>query len=69
MSASGKRWAFLIGLVIALALPKQVERGKHPGPTGYPCTVTEVEPWGCYLIEKVVGGKVGFAYSSDEDCR
>ena len=69
MSARGKRWAFLIGAVIAFALPKKVERGTHPGPTGYPCTRYEVEPWGFYLIELVVGGKVGFAYSSDEDCR
>jgi hypothetical protein len=69
MSARGKRWAFLIGAVIAFSLPKKVDRGQHPGPRGYPCTAYEVEPWGFYLIEYVVSRPVGFAYSSDEDCR
>lgn len=75
MTASGKRWAFLIGALIAFALPKKIECGfptkdvcSRPGPDGRPCTPYEVEPWGFYLIEYVAGRDVGFAYSSD-DCR
>jgi hypothetical protein len=75
MTASGKRWALLIGALIAFALPKKIECGfpggvcQHPGPSKSTCTPYEVEPWGFYLIEHLVGRNVGFAYSSDEDCR
>ena len=74
MTSSGRRWAFLIGVIIAFALPKHVECG-YPGGTcrrtdgKAQCTMYEVEPWGFYLIEYVAGRDVGFAYSSGEDCR
>jgi hypothetical protein len=76
MTTSGRRWAFLIGALIAFALPKKVECG-FPGGTcthaghrhGEVCTPYEIEPWGFYLIEHLAGRDVGFAYSSDEDCR
>ena len=29
----------------------------------------ELEPFGFYLIEKLAGADVGFAYSSGDDCR
>jgi hypothetical protein len=74
MTSTGRRWAFLIGALIALALPKKVECGfpggycPHAGPRGLVCTSYEVEPWGFFLIEYVAGRDVGFAYSSDDDC-
>jgi hypothetical protein len=73
MTSSGRRWAFLIGCVIAFALPKRVECG-YPGATcqhlagGELCTSHEIEPLGFYLIEFVVGRDVGFAYSASDDC-
>jgi hypothetical protein len=70
MSSGGKRIAFLIGVLVAFALPKQVRcgyPGKVCGQTG--CGYYEVEPWGFYLIEYVVGRNVGFAYSTGDDCR
>jgi hypothetical protein len=73
MTSSGRRLAFLFGVLIAFALPKRVECG-YPGATcsrlgeGTTCGRYEVEPWGFYLIEYVVGRDVGFAYSSGDDC-
>ena len=75
MTTSGRRWAFLIGVLIAFAIPKRVECGfpggtcAHAGPNHALCTDYEVEPWGFYLIENVVGRDVGFAYTSGEDCK
>ncbi len=75
MTSSGRRIAFLIGVLVALSLPKKIECGfpggvcQHAGPYRTVCTPYEVEPWGLYLIEYVAGRDVGFAYSSDEDCR
>ena len=64
MTTSGRRWAFLIGILIAFAIPKRVERAHHDR-----CTSYDVRPWGFYLLEAALGGKVGFAYTSGEDCR
>ena len=64
MTSSGRRWAFLLGLVIAFALPKRVEHA-----TIARCTRYEVEPFGFYLIERAVGRGVGFAYESGDECR
>ena len=76
MTSSGRQWALVFGLVIAFALPKKVECG-YPGGhcqhTGRQrrevCTSYEVEPWGFYLLEHVFDRNVGFAYSSEDDCR
>jgi hypothetical protein len=70
MSSGGKRIAFLIGILVAFALPKQVRCG-YPGNVcgQVTCGYYEVEPWGFYLIEYVVGRNVGFAYSTGDDCR
>lgn len=76
MSTSAMRWTFLFGILLALALPKNV-------PCGYPaagncqrqgkwramCTAYEVEPFGFYLLELAFKRDIGFAYSSGEDCR
>jgi hypothetical protein len=73
MTSSGRRWAFLIGCVIAFALPKRVDCG-YPGGQcdrivgGKSCSY-EVEPLGFFAIEYLVGRDVGFAYSSGDDCR
>jgi hypothetical protein len=75
MTSSGRRWAFIVGALLALSLPKRVPCGfpsgscSHLGARGAWCTPYEVEPWGFYLVELVVGRDVGFAYSSGEDCR
>ena len=73
MTSGGKRIAFFLGIVIALALPKRVDCG-YPGADckviggGKTCAPYEVEPLGFYLIEYIVGRNVGFAYSSGDDC-
>ncbi len=75
MSSRGKQLAALFALVIIFALPKQVECGypggtcEHPASFHRTCKSYEVEPFGFYLIEKLVGDDVGFAYSSGENCR
>lgn len=74
MTSRGKRLAFLFGLIIAFALPKHVECGYPGGVCAVPasfhrtCTAWELEPFGFYLIEKLAGSDVGFAYSTGEDC-
>ena len=77
MTSSGRRWAAVIGVVLALALPKHVECG-YPAAAGACaradargalCSSYEVEPWGFYLLELVARRDVGFAYSSGDDCR
>ena len=73
MTSNGRRWAFLIGVVIAFMLPKRAPCG-YPGArcermvAGQGCAY-EIEPVGFYLIEYVAGRDVGFAYSSGDDCR
>jgi hypothetical protein len=77
MSSSGRRLALLVGLVIALGLPKRVDCGysgatgcQEPGPRhGEMCTPYEIEPWGFSLLEDLFHRPVGFAYSHGEDCR
>ncbi len=76
MTSSGMRWAFLFGVILALALPKQVDCG-YAGADGCQtqgkwrtmCTVYEVEPLGFYFLELVFRRDIGFAYSTGEDCR
>lgn len=75
MSTRGTRIAFVVGVVIALLLPKRVECG-YPGATcGHAgrwrttCTSFEIEPFGLYLIELAAERDVGFAYSTGDDCR
>jgi hypothetical protein len=78
MTTRGTRLAMLFGLVLAFLLPKHVECGYPDASCGRVqqygryrelCQSYEVEPWGFYMIELVVHRDVGFAYSSDEDCR
>jgi hypothetical protein len=73
MTSSGRRIAFLIGLLVAIALPKKIECG-YPGGTCQrivdrrACQWYEVEPFGFYLLESVFGRDIGFAYSTGDDC-
>lgn len=76
MTYSGRRWAFVLGIVFALALPKKVDCGfpggecEHAGTRHRErCTPYEIEPFGFYLLEAALHRDVGFAYSSGEDCR
>jgi hypothetical protein len=77
MTSRGRLIALFVGLTLAFALPKRVECGfpdaracAHPGSRPREvCTDYEVEPWGFYLLESLVGRNVGFAYSSGQDCR
>lgn len=74
MTSSGRRWAFVLGVLAALMLPKRVECGypgatcQHAGAFGERCTSYEVEPWGFSLLERVFDRDIGFAYSSGDDC-
>jgi hypothetical protein len=74
MSSRAKQVVAAIAVLLALLLPKRV-------PCGYPggectraakrrqlCQVYEVEPIGFYLVERVLGRDVGFAYSTGETC-
>lgn len=73
MTSGGRKWAGLIGVIIAFALPYHVECGFPSAECAHivnkeQCTPYEVEPWGFSLIERLAGRNVGFAYSSGEDC-
>jgi hypothetical protein len=73
MTSSGRRAAFFVAILLAFALPKRVECG-YPGAActvrqGHEtCTHYELEPWGFYLLENMLGRDVGFAYTSGDDC-
>ncbi len=68
MTSSGRRWAFLVGVLIALALPKQVERGTvRRGKTV--CTHEVTVPFGGYLVESAFGRPLGIAYATNDECR
>jgi hypothetical protein len=75
MSTSGKRWAALFGIALALSLPKKVECG-YPGSECVRagtwqrevCRSYEHEPLGFYLLELWLERDIGFAYSSGESC-
>lgn len=77
ITTSGKRWALILGLLIAFALPRHVPCG-YPGavncqrPGRFPgdrCTPYELEPFGFYLLELWLDRDIGFAYTTGEDCR
>ena len=74
MSSSGRRWAGIIGMLVALSLPKHVDCGfpgnecAHLGGLRLQCRDYEVEPFGFFLLESVFKRDIGFAYTSGEDC-
>ena len=65
MTSSGRRWAFLIGIVVAFSLPKRVAT---PDPQSR-CEAYVTEPWGLYLVESVLHRDLGIAYTTGTDCR
>jgi hypothetical protein len=73
MRSDGRRIAFILGVLIAIALPKRVECG-YPGGScerivdHRACRSYEIEPFGFYLLESVFDRDLGFAYSSGDDC-
>jgi hypothetical protein len=75
MSTRGTHLAFVIAVAIAFFLPKRVECSfpgqtcGHAGKYRTLCTDYQVEPLGFYAIELVAKRDVGFAYSSESDCR
>ncbi len=75
MTSRGKQLGLLFGLLVVFAVPKRVECGypggtcSHKGTFNRTCTSYELEPFGFYLIERLAGTDVGFAYSSGDDCR
>mgnify|MGYP001556543378 CR=1 FL=1 len=68
MTSSGRRWAFFVGIFIALALPKQVERGVVVHGKAR-CTHYVTLPLGGYLAERALGRPTGIAYSANDECR
>ena len=74
MTTAGFRFAWLLGLLIVFFLPKEVDCG-YPGHActtrqhGETCTYSEVEPFGFYGLESLFHRDIGFAYSTDTDCR
>lgn len=78
MTTRGRAIAGVLGALIALSLPKKVECG-YPRDEGekcghlnvlhHWCTPYEVEPLGFYMLEHLFHRNIGFAYSSDDECR
>jgi hypothetical protein len=69
MTAGGRRIAFLVAIAVAMALPKRVERGHHPGPwKGTTCTSYELVPLVIYGVESALSARTGIAYTSGDDC-
>ena len=62
MTYNGRRWAFVLGVLGALALPKRIE-----APAIARCTPYVTEPLGFYLLGQVFGD-LGVVYTSGQDC-
>jgi hypothetical protein len=73
MTTRGVRIAFAVAVLVVLLLPKQ-SPCHFPGEDcsvvkdGRVCTTTEVEPFGAYLLERLLQRDVGVAYSESADC-
>jgi len=74
MSSNARRFMFLLAVLIVFALPKRVDCG-YPGAkcavyVGKDvCSYAEIEPYGFYLLESLLGRDVGFAYTRETECR
>jgi hypothetical protein len=74
MTTSGRRNAALVGIALALALPKQVPC-EVPGrsceihrPHGQICRPVDVEPLGVFALEWLSGSDLPIAYEQRLDC-
>jgi hypothetical protein len=74
MTTRGRQSAFAFGVLLALALPKQVPC-EVPGRTcdvttrdGHGCQRTDVEPLGVYAVEWILHRDLPVAYSTRVDC-
>jgi hypothetical protein len=74
MTSRGRMIAGLIALIVAFLLPMHVPCGYPGGTCGrlnerkVLCKAYEMEPLGFFLLEKLFGRDVGFAYRTGEDC-
>jgi hypothetical protein len=74
MTTRGRQTAFLFGIGLAFALPKQVPC-EVPGRScevivdRRPCRPVDVEPFGVFLAEWMLGRDLPIAYSQRVDCR
>ncbi len=69
MTSNGRRIAFAVAILAALALPKRVELGRHAGRwKGETCVRYALEPLGIYGVESALSTRFGVAYSSGDDC-
>lgn len=74
MTTSGRRTAFLFGVLLALSLPKQVpcevpgRRCEVRDADDRACQPTDVEPFGVFLVEWLVRRDLPIAYSTRLDC-
>ncbi|MGE0870417.1 MAG: hypothetical protein AB7P03_17775 [Kofleriaceae bacterium] len=76
MTSRGKQVAFIFACIAVFLLPKRVDCGYPGGQCGtysrdrtMYCTTSDLEPFGLFLIERIAGRNVGFAYSRDVTCR
>lgn len=73
MTTRGRQTAFLFGVALALALPKEVPC-EVPGRRcevivdGLACQPVDVEPFGVFLAEWLLGRDLPIAYSHRVDC-
>lgn len=74
MTSHAKRTAALVAIAVVFCLPKQVPC-EYPQPQcdtvfvdGLGCTPTDLEPYGIFLVESLIGADVAVAYRSWLDC-
>ena len=74
MTSRGKRIAALVAVLAVMALPKKVPC-EVPGrdcsvhdDRGRTCEMTDLEPFGVYLIEYLAGRDVSVAYRTWLEC-
>lgn len=73
MTTRGVRIAFAVAVLVVLLLPKR-SPCRYPGQdcsvvrAGRVCTTTEVEPFGSFLLERLLHRDLGIAYSESSDC-
>ena len=73
MTTRGIRIAIAVAVLIVMLLPKR-SPCRYPGEDcsvvvkGRVCTTTEVEPFGAFLLERLLHRDLGLTYSESGDC-